>query len=645
MRKGIHLSPALFPVFFLISSMGVAQVHPYIPPIVHNGNGVYSDYPCGKSVIAENPGPLPGQNNPVPSDASTMVTTYDVQTIASIGNQRLYYWPSDNTMAACAVWSSDTNNFNYPGRGTGYNFFDGTQWGPQPSARLESVRAGKPSLQPYGINGECVLSYKYDAWSSGVGPLIFLRRANKGTGTWTETFVPNPPGEPGMFNPRMVTNKIFVTGIEQTCVHVIALTPDYYNNGTPYQGMYSALLYTRSLDGGETWEDWRQLPGLTTAEYLTFNSDTYAWANPSGNLLCFVVCNSLMDAFIMKSTDNGSNWTKTIIYNSPYNLTGTSVGSPSFFYCPGGSCDVAMDKTGMAHITFVLECDSIASGDEFWHQRRANGVVYWNESMPALRQDLDPDSLFINHQLIGWITDTAVLNPSNWPGPGGYYGPITNSPSMAIDDQNNLFVIWTSPTMFKDPSDRMLTHIFERTANIYPGHGVYWHDSINDLCTGANTFKECVYPSLSPTTSAEKFHILFQCDDYTGSWVIGMPITCYFYQVFPTHNDMVVMSVLKSDVGVGVGNIKPDAPMLSVRDNFPNPCHGSTTIVATTKKPGNLSLEITNIIGQNIYSEDKGFTPSGSYQFRIDAGRFRPGIYFYTVRLDSRSITKKMVVD
>jgi hypothetical protein len=352
-----------------------------------------------------------------------------------------------------------------------------------------------------------------------------------------------------------------------------------------------------------------------------------------------------MDTFIMKSTDNGGTWTKTVIYNSPYNLGGSS---PDFFYCPDGTSAVALDKNGMAHITFALACDSIDTTGGTHHQRWTNGIVYWNESMPMLRQDLDPDSLFSVNQLIGWVTDTMVFHQPPLVRVGGYHGAITGTPTMAIDDNNNLFVVWMSPTSVLDPDNYMLTHLFERTATIYPGNDVYWHDSIIDL-TGSSlyTYKECVFPSLSPITSSDRFHVLFQCDYLAGAYVVNMTsgVSCYDGQWEFTDNDMIVMSTLKSDVGVGTVKKKLEMPAFSVSDPFPNPCHESTTILTNLKRPGNLSLEVINIAGQRIYATNKGPCSAGNYRFSIDASKFCPGIYFYSVSLDENRITKKMVVE
>jgi hypothetical protein len=147
--------------------------------------------------------------------------------------------------------------------------------------------------------------------------------------------------------------------------------------------------------------------------------------------------------------------------------------------------------------------------------------------------------------------------------------------------------------------------------------------------------------------SADRFHILFQCDDLAGAYVVNMTsgVSCYDGQWEFTDNDMIVMSPLKSDVGVGTVKKKLEMPTFSVSDPFPNPCYESTTILANLKRSGSLSLEVINITGQRIYASDKGLCPAGNYRFSIDAGQFRPGIYFYSVKLDENRITKKMVVE
>ena len=565
-------------------------------------------------------------DKPLLDDPITMVSKYDMQSNKSSQN-RLYLY-ADGTIGAAATWSLQDGG-SWTDRGTGYNLFNGTQWGAQPAVRIENEKCGWPSYAPLGANGEIVVTH------TNAAGLNVARRNTKGTGAWTQTIIPGPAGAVDISWPRTVTN-----GPNHTYVHIIALTY------SAYQGLNLALLYYRSLDGGATWDKTNViLPGMTSSEYLGFSADTYAWAEPQGNTIAFTIGDSWYDQILMKSTDNGANWTKTIIYSSPYNLVGVGGSSPNFFYCPDGTCAVTLDNSGMAHVTFGLVHDSIFGSTSYYSSFWTNGIVYWNESMPALRADLDPDSLYAHHQLIGWVKDTMVFQQ-----PTGaiaeYFCSLTCNPTMTIDNNNNMFVVWSGLTTLMDPSNLMLRHLFERTATIYPDHSVMWNDSINDLTSSfLYSYTECAYPCISPTTSPDAFYVLFQGDDYAGGYVKGLNVTGYVGQSGITENSLIVLMRLKSEVGVGIAPKTEVTPKFMVSNNYPNPCNNKTSIVANLQKPGNLSLELTNITGQTVYRVNKGYSLSGSCQFSLDCSQLSPGIYFYTVKLDKESITKKMVVE
>jgi hypothetical protein len=441
------------------------------------------------------------------------------------------------------------------------------------------------------------------------------------------------------------------SGTDGMTVNVLALTQSEWFGVIPFHGMYGALLYIRSTDGGETWGDWQQLPGMDTSNYLTFGNETYAWAHPHGDTLCFFVSNNVMDAFIMKSTDNGISWSKTIIYNSPFNRDTVS-NSPGWVYCPDGSCDVALDKSGMAHVTFALENDSIVVEHydtltwlATFNQQYTNGIVYWNESMPPLGQVLNPDTLLAHHQLIGWVPDTMVFH--NGQRPAGYFGAIVTNPSMAIDNDNNMFIVWMNPTSVGDGDGYDFTHIYERTAIITSGSDIWWNDSIIDLTSNPYYHnKECVYPSLSPTTSDDKFFMLFQCDDRAGAFAVYdiSESECYHGQRSESNNYMTVMSIEKKQAGVGIKENKLNNPGFTVSDNFPNPFRGSTTYIIKTGMAGDICLEIDDLYGQQISVVDKGHYSPGTYNFTVDATNYAPGIYFCSVKLNNVPVTKKMMV-
>ncbi|PID88865.1 MAG: hypothetical protein CSB02_00510 [Bacteroidia bacterium] len=77
--------------------------------------------------------------------------------------------------------------------------------------------------------------------------------------------------------------------------------------------------------------------------------------------------------------------------------------------------------------------------------------------------------------------------------------------------------------------------------------------------------------------------------------------------------------------------------------NQPNPFTGTTTITVNSNTIAPVSVEVSNIMGQTVFTQNEG-TINGSKQITIDASNLQAGIYFYTVRVGAESQTKKMMV-
>ena len=166
-------------------------------------------------------------------------TRYDLQSNASMQNRIHVY--EDGTIGA--TWTMGFEDPGFAGRGTGYNYFDGSDWGDMPEERIESIRTGWPSYAPYGENGELVVSHDFSA-----GELMYLTREEKGTGDWTEAYLAGPGGI------QISWNRSTTSGIDNSVMQVLAITWPTANGGPVYEGLDGALLYSRSADGGATWD-------------------------------------------------------------------------------------------------------------------------------------------------------------------------------------------------------------------------------------------------------------------------------------------------------------------------------------------------------------------------------------------------------
>ena len=86
-----------------------------------------------------------------------------------------------------------------------------------------------------------------------------------------------------------------------------------------------------------------------------------------------------------------------------------------------------------------------------------------------------------------------------------------------------------------------------------------------------------------------------------------------------------------------------------VEQNYPNPFNGKTIINYSLATADNLSFELYNILGEQIFFRDLGYTQSGSYQFQLDTAALSgspltSGIYFYVFTGSNKRETRKFVL-
>lgn len=91
----------------------------------------------------------------------------------------------------------------------------------------------------------------------------------------------------------------------------------------------------------------------------------------------------------------------------------------------------------------------------------------------------------------------------------------------------------------------------------------------------------------------------------------------------------------------------PDKFLLS--QNYPNPFNPETKIDYTIKRRSNVTISIYNLIGQKINSLVNEEKPAGNYYVTWDGSDFAgkkvaSGIYFYRLRADEYTETKKMIL-
>lgn len=555
-------------------------------------------------------------------DEQVGYTKYDNQTKGSADN-RIYFY-DDGSFAVTWNFGMFPSSNGCPDRGTGYNYFDGNTWDPMPEERIEPQQCGWPSYAPLGENGELIVSHKNN---SG---LMLSTRENKGTGEWQYSALDPPTG-----CPPLLWNNTITSGPNHNRIHILAATyPGLY-----YQGLMGAILYSLSTDGGASWEIENViLDGMTADDFYAFQGDMAKWAKPLGDTLAFVAGDEATSLVLMKSLDGGLTFDKTLIQKHPYPNLYFGMETDTF-YCADQSHSVALDMNGMAHVTFGIM-------RALWHPSYTvmfpfvDGIGYWNESMPTFTGDInalspygEPGSEMIeDYNLIGWSQDvdgdgelTFLTNVAD------YYQGLSSMTQLIFDEQNHLYLIYSSITETFSNGIKNYRHLWSRSSL---DGGNTWGDFI-DLNADVNYyFTENVFPSCAKN-SDEYIYLIYQSDNQPG---IGS------WWQHPYHeNEIRFMKVLKAEISTGVTS-SPYIFSEDVSQNYPNPFNEYSYVNINLRKACNLKLLVKNMIGQVMYEKNLGYSAPGMNKISINGINLSSGIYFYTVKAGSVEVTKKMIV-
>ena len=77
---------------------------------------------------------------------------------------------------------------------------------------------------------------------------------------------------------------------------------------------------------------------------------------------------------------------------------------------------------------------------------------------------------------------------------------------------------------------------------------------------------------------------------------------------------------------------------------FPNPTSGKIEISYSIDKPGTISMELFNLIGEKISSSNKQVSEAGNYSENLSLEGFPAGIYLLKVGIKQSSILKKIIL-
>ncbi len=542
-------------------------------------------------------------------------TTYDLQTNTAIQNRILRN--SDGTMSA--VWTtSAAGTLAAPDRGTGYNYYNGTDWMIASSTRIETVRSGWPSITGGTTYQELVVNH-----NSGTTPLNLVTRPVKGTGSWTESTIPGLATGEFVLWPRTI-----IGGANGNTVHMMAVTAPTGNGGTIVNGIDGALVYSRSINGGVSWDIQHALPtGMDATNYFSHSGDAYA-IDVRGDVVAMVSGGFTQDFALWKSIDNGTTWTRTVAMPFPipaFNPSGNITDVDGDMVADtidtdDGSVAVLIDNNNMVHIWTgamrVLKTDATTAGVTYFPGTDA--LLYWNESMGA-----NPPVMIAEGVDIDGNGTYDVLGIAN------YQRGITTMPSAAIDAVGNLYCVYSS---IVENTTNGLTPV-QSYRNVYVttsnNGGATWSSPYN---ISDSDFDEGVFGTIARSVDTD-IHVIWQSDTEPGLAARG--------DLDPfTQNEILYTSVPTSLI-VGINDIKGNISGLNL---YPNPASEKLNISFDLNTPSIVNIEVMNIMGQMVQKNKFNIQNTGNHTVELNINDLSAGMYLINTTIGDNKVTRKLVV-
>ena len=446
-------------------------------------------------------------------------TTYDLQTNNSVG--RRVFLGKDGTVH-CSWTRSLAYSLEAPDRGTGYNYIDTNgDPGPFPESRLEADRTGWPDILETE-SGRLVVIAHYAGSSAQFGGLSMSYK-DPGDTEWTHL------SDFGIKNEQDTWVRTAVSG---NTIHVICGRQS--GGADPQQtcDLTGGINYYVSYDAGDNWELGAEegcIPGLDPEHFPYSSGDGYS-IDANGDVVAIAI--GPFQPTVFKSTDAGKTWEMYVaetLFNPLYSgqedeyLPQTEASDECY--------SVLVDNDGKVHVWYgltLIQDDFNETGQEEWRSAGWSvypsfcGIMYWNDGMEeskvigkTVMQDMDGDST----GAWGWARAYS-----------GYFGSQVSHPSAGIDENGNLYVVYSAITETNRDSlvlpnprnnyieENMAVHFKDIFAIKSTDGGQTW---VGPLNVTNGDMEENVFASMAREVRDGKMHFIYQSDALAGMAVQG----------------------------------------------------------------------------------------------------------------------------
>jgi photosystem II stability/assembly factor-like uncharacterized protein len=385
--------------------------------------------------------------------------------------------------------------------------------------------------------------------------------------------------------------------------------------------------------------------------------------------------NSSVQAYILKTTNGGDNWSIIYTYIPPSINSGfkkiqfansntgyASTNYTNFFK----TTNAGLNWIDLSSVIFsdddmaVINVDTIlcvsSSGFDGGVFRSTNGGLNWSALGPTGGSG-QPSKIYMFNKDIGFkCLDDDVLNPIYKTTNGGVnWFTVTGGPFHDIKFSDSL-TGWKTLDSIKKTTDGGITWIIQHIPYynlFFGGHSKLSIINIDSLWLVGG------YRLLN----GNYYGIIYNATNGGTNWGYQLPDTSYHIGSYhdikfinakigwafsPEVAQTEVHTVIGGDstIYLGIGNNISSIPKdYILEQNYPNPFNQCTIINFQCTIKGNIKIKVYDITGKEVAILVNETKLTGKYEVRFDGGNLSSGIYFYTLFADGvRVDTKKAVL-
>lgn len=404
-----------------------------------------------------------------------------------------------------------------------------------------------------------------------------------------QSFTERVPGEYWMLDDTTIDGNITLyKGVYSVTADSVAWTSQALGKAT--------TLFDTSVDGSMHYYD----------AWVAFSPDgNTGWIAVNGELAGGAIDTATYPIF-WKSTNGGSTWGTAEAVRLK-NLAGVTAEFGSVKPTSAFDASLTVDKNGAPHFMFVT---GPAASTPY---SIGTGVT-----LPIFDITVDAGAWVAN-----WVDTVQAFRGT----PAGTTLSQDNAPSISRSaDGSKIFYTWVDTKLENQATagDNGFPDLYLKG---YDVDAKSFGPKVN--VTEGSSVESIVYLPAVATTATNngtQYKIHSVIASFTGDENV---------QVNFTYLDGVTYSF------VGINNTKND--LFEVTGNYPNPFSGNTSFDLSLTKSSDVTVTVSNLLGQVISSEVSSLT-AGKHTLNINAEGLSSGIYMFTVNAGGFEVTNKMIV-